>query len=388
MISGGGVNHVEYPGYQAWLSSHKPFHWFITFYGILKEGGFDVIIGNPPYVEYSKVKKDYVIKGYETESCGNLYAFAFERSFQLLQRNGWKSMIIPVAAYSTDRMAPLQNLLHQSKKVGWIQTYDVFPSKLFAGAKQRLAIYIVQQGSGPSPALYTTRYNKWHEKARSYLFALVEYIGVTQRSYQNSVPKFHSEIEQRLWEKLSQFSVLDRHLARRRASHTIYFHDTPYYFMRIMDFAPYFWNERDGKRISTHVRPLHLTTELDAIMTVAVLNSSLFYWWFVVLSDCRGLSLREVRNFPIGIDQMDETTKQSLSELSVDLMQDLKHHAQRKETNYKTTGRVVYDEFFPRHSKSIIDKIDRVLAQHYGFTDEELDFIINYDIKYRMGLGN
>jgi hypothetical protein len=28
---------------------------------------------------------------------------------------------------------------------------------------------------------------------------------------------------------------------------------------------------------------------------------------------------------------------------------------------------------------------DRVLAQHYGFTDEELDFIINYDIKYRMG---
>jgi hypothetical protein len=28
-----------------------------------------------------------------------------------------------------------------------------------------------------------------------------------------------------------------------------------------------------------------------------------------------------------------------------------------------------------------------VPAKHYGFTDEELDFIINYDIKYRMGLG-
>ena len=24
-------------------------------------------------------------------------------------------------------------------------------------------------------------------------------------------------------------------------------------------------------------------------------------------------------------------------------------------------------------------------TKHYGFTDEELDFIINYDIKYRMG---
>ena len=36
-------------------------------------------------------------------------------------------------------------------------------------------------------------------------------------------------------------------------------------------------------------------------------------------------------------------------------------------------------------SKPIIDEIDELLAKHYGFTEEELDFIINYDIKYRMG---
>ena len=33
---------------------------------------------------------------------------------------------------------------------------------------------------------------------------------------------------------------------------------------------------------------------------------------------------------------------------------------------------------YPKASKPIIDKIDTVLARHYGFTDEELDFIINY----------
>jgi len=31
------------------------------------------------------------------------------------------------------------------------------------------------------------------------------------------------------------------------------------------------------------------------------------------------------------------------------------------------------------------DGIDKILAKHYGFTEGELDFIINYDIKYRMG---
>ena len=49
-----------------------------------------------------------------------------------------------------------------------------------------------------------------------------------------------------------------------------------------------------------------------------------------------------------------------------------------------TSDRVEYDEFYMKESKAIIDKIDSVLAKHYGFTKEELDFIINYDIEYRM----
>lgn len=66
-------------------------------------------------------------------------------------------------------------------------------------------------------------------------------------------------------------------------------------------------------------------------------------------------------------------------------MADYEIHKIRKATYYKTTGKVVYDEYYPKYSKPIIDKIDELLAKHYGFTEEELDFIINYDIKYRMG---
>ena len=46
---------------------------------------------------------------------------------------------------------------------------------------------------------------------------------------------------------------------------------------------------------------------------------------------------------------------------------------------------MTYAEFVASESKSIIDEIDKALTDHYGFTDEELDFIIHYDIKYRMG---
>lgn len=67
-------------------------------------------------------------------------------------------------------------------------------------------------------------------------------------------------------------------------------------------------------------------------------------------------------------------------------MENFNQYKTRKETRYKTTGKVIYDEFNQKPSKPIVDEIDRVLAKHYGFTDEELYFIINYDIKYRMGL--
>ncbi|MDD3899136.1 MAG: hypothetical protein PHE82_09350, partial [Syntrophomonadaceae bacterium] len=62
--------------YENWLNTHQPFHWLAEFYEIIHDrGGFDVIIGNPPYVEYSKIKKQYSIIDYLTEECGNLHVF-------------------------------------------------------------------------------------------------------------------------------------------------------------------------------------------------------------------------------------------------------------------------------------------------------------------------
>jgi len=69
-------------------------------------------------------------------------------------------------------------------------------------------------------------------------------------------------------------------------------------------------------------------------------------------------------------------------------MLSLGQNAKRKKILTKQGHTIEYDEIKTLHSKPITDEIDRVLAAHYGFTAEELDFIINYDIKYRMGQEN
>ena len=59
--------------------------------------GFDLIIGNPPYVEYSKVRETYKVKDYATEKCGNLYAFVMERSLKIANQNSFVGFIIPIS---------------------------------------------------------------------------------------------------------------------------------------------------------------------------------------------------------------------------------------------------------------------------------------------------
>ena len=87
---------------------------------------------------------------------------------------------------------------------------------------------------------------------------------------------------------------------------------------------------------------------------------------------------------------MSEETKNKLRTLGSYLNEDLKRNSKQIIRHYENIGNVECPNISMRDSKSIIDEIDKVLAVHYGFTDEELDFIINYDIKYRMGdeLGN
>jgi hypothetical protein len=128
---------------------------------------------------------------------------------------------------------------------------------------------------------------------------------------------------------------------------------------------------------------LYLLNQQLACAVGAILNSTCFYYWFTIQGNCRDVAGPDINSFPVG--EFDDKIVAELESVFANLMGDLRKNSVRRVYKYEYSGRVEYDEFYPKHSKPIINEIDRVLAKHYGFTDEELDFIINYDIKYRMG---
>ncbi len=118
-------------------------------------------------------------------------------------------------------------------------------------------------------------------------------------------------------------------------------------------------------------------------LALAALSTSLFYWFYIVNSDCRNLNKREVVHFPLcDISEVDFTL---ISSKIQELMNDYGLNSFLRTVMYIGKGAITVQYFNFRLSKPIIDEIDTVLGKYYGFTDEELDFIINYDIKYRMG---
>jgi hypothetical protein len=337
--------------------------------------GFAVVLGNPPYVE----SRSDSAGSYETAACGNVYALVVERGLGLLAANGRLGMIVPHSAFCTDRMAPLAALVVR-RGVTWVSTYDIRPCKLFAGVDQRLAICF--SAAAPRRRAVSTRYHRWHEAERPSLFRRLRYLDVGPMRYENSLPKAGDPIEERIWHKIHARAPLGADLGGDRV---VYYHNAPRYWVRAMTFAPYFWNERDGAKLSAQVKTLRVRDAAGAGAVAALLNSSLFCWWWLLLSDCRHLNRREIDRFPAGLAAMSVDGKRHLNALCRRLMADYRRHAVRKVCRYRTTGKVVYDEFYPGRSKAVLDEIDRALAGHYGFTDDELDFIINYDLKYRLG---
>jgi hypothetical protein len=383
------VTPTDSAAFERWRQSHQPFHWFIEFYGIVhKRGGFDVIIGNPPYVEWANVKEYRLIEGlYQTRNCGNLYTTVCERSYNLLSGHGQFGMIVPVSCVATSRMEPLRSIWRRSGLKTHLSLYsgDAHPSVLFQGVKFRLAI-LLQAKDTHGPAIVSTHFQRWLAEGRDYLFPLIAYTPVDPSFIRLSlIPKVASEVHASILRKLSATKTTIEVSLSTTSNYQVYCHRIVAHFVKAVDFIPFFRNARDGEKKSEDYKVFSTTSAIARDVLTALLNSSLFYCWFVSYSDVYHCGREIILDFPCDLEGLAATFGKELQPIKERLMENLRANSIRRAIPYKATGLVEYDEFYPRLSKPIIDEIDHVLAKHYGFTDEELDFIINYDIKYRLG---
>jgi hypothetical protein len=367
--------------YRVWKESYQPFHWFAEFYEIISRGGFDVVIGNPPYVEYSKVKNMYQVKEYQTINCGNLYAFVVERAFSLQNKDASFGMIIPLSITCGERMKILRELIFNNMVSVTFANFEIFPSKLFDGAFQRLTIICGQKSSKGIARNLITKLHRWYSVERENLIDKMVYTTIPYIEKMSLLGKFQSINHLNIIDRISRCNYSIKNFCLRSPSKFfIYYQEATNYWMKATARIP-FYCKNSHVDTPDHGRIIYIEDKRIALSLLAIINSSLFYLWYIAYSDGFHLSDMLVKFFPL-----DEklTRNEFIIALGEKLEKDIKQKSIRTTRNTKN-DKIEIESFKLNLSKPIIDKIDEVLAKHYGFTEEELDFIINYDIKYRMG---
>ena len=363
-------------GYKQWLESHQPFHWIAEFYGIIEQGGgFDVIIGNPPYLESNQI--NYTIYGLETIDTKAVHAMFIENSEQLMNEHSAFSMIVPLSLVSTQRMQITQNILERNKSV-WYSNYAWRPGKLFDTVNRALTIFIaISQGN----MRFSTNYQKWYTHTRALLFDNVTFISVEKlENHKFWIPKVGNSIENILLSKilLSNKTIIN---FTSKIGKKIFYRTTGGLYWKIFtNFSPKF-NINGNSGSSSRETHFTISKEYSVYVIIAILSSNLYWWWYTLTSNLRDLNPSDILQFPI-LDSI--LHDQRLLQLGQKYVNSLKKNSSIMPRHQQQTGHTQTQSFKVQKSKLIIDQIDYVISEHYKFTEEEFDYIINYDIKYRM----
>jgi hypothetical protein len=165
-----GIDPDKAKAFAAWRESHQPFHWFAEFYGVMREGGFDVVIGNPPYVATRKIT-GYSVRGYKTAACTDIYAWCLERVIDIASKKARTGMIVPLSLSFSGDFDDLRQMLYRRYQGNWFSHFARIPAALFAAdVRVRNTIHIGRIG-GEAHKPLTSRLHRWFEVARPHLFA-------------------------------------------------------------------------------------------------------------------------------------------------------------------------------------------------------------------------
>lgn len=382
-ITGNDIEDAEVDlWYNSWFESHQPFHWLAEFYQIIKgNGGFDVIIGNPPYLEAKQI--DYSVDSqYKTLESAAVHAFCIERSLSILKGN--ISMIVPIALTSTQRMVVVQKMLEQNKNT-WYANFAWRPAKLFDAVNRALSIFV--SNASFENRCFTTEYIKWTSDCREQLMYLINYTEYSIPRNSFWIPKLKNNLELSILSTiLAQKNTLMNYCSKTGNGHLFYRTTGGLYWKVFTNFSPkYFCNGVEGK--SSRETSITISNKKFSESLVAFFTSDIFWWWYTITSNLRDLNPSDIFGISIPNDLIDNG---DFSILGKNLINELVANSTMLTREQKNKGTTQTQSFKIAKSKSTINKIDKFIALYYGFTEEELDFIINYDIKYRMGdeLGN
>ncbi len=333
---------------------------FISEYDNLNKR-YDIIVGNPPYVEYGKyLEKEKLIYNF-----GNVFADFIKNSIDILNEEGVMGYVIPLSYTATARMVKIRDYVSINTRKQFILNFADRPDCLFDGVHQKLNILIVQKGY-ENNKIYISNYKHWYNEERKQLLNGRE-TRLSKYNFEEFIPKIGNKIEESIFDKVLCKDENNIYNLQSINGKDLYLNMRATFWIKCFTFNP---GSNEYKKF--------IFDENIYYFILCVLNSSLFWLYWTIMSDCWHITLKELKMFRICSNKIDIDKFKILAQELEKRLENTKKYIGSKQVDF---------EYKHKLCKDIIDEIDNELKDIYSLTEEELNYIKSFAIKYRTGGG-
>ncbi len=353
--------------YNKWLESHYPFHWFAEFYEIINgNGGFDIVIGNPPYLSINKI--DYDLK-FQSFSCSDLYGYVIHRAITLLHKYSRHGFIVMHNLAFSNSYKQVREFIYENMNNSWFSFFARIPAGLFSGdVRVRNCIYFIEKNSNLKvKKQFTTRIHRWFSETRS---NLIDKIAFTEFQKQEIIPMFNDSILAAFYNKAGM--SLKKYIVNS-SKHKLYFKQSAYNWIAISKELAPCYNE-GGKEIEqTQVKEICFTEEWIADTLLLFFNGKICFSHWLSFGDEFHITKDDLLSMVVPLNQLSTEDKESLLTLSKKFQNELPNTIQYKLNACKKVGTyntsllwnmtdisdLIFLKYMCNNSAQVVDAIDQ-----------------------------
>ncbi len=360
------------------------FLWHTWFKDIFDNGGFDIVIGNPPYgAKLDEHAKQYIKDNYFSAishkkeglkgSTDTFVAF-IELGHRILCNQGSLAFIVPMSVGSSDALTSLQSMIEKSCSEIKISSYSNRPKQIFDAACVRTSIFMIKKDMMPIRHIYTTKLNRRTENLTiKDIVDNLAYVDSKGQKIYGRYAKVGTESEVSILAKLlsSGKRIVDYY---DEDGNDVYYRAAGgRYFNVVTNYPTFSSAEKSFKCRYTNIIGL-------------ILSSSYFYFYQQVYTDGLNLKRSEIENYPLPLlESIPKEHMFFLEKLYQRYLADIEKNASVRQTSSSSTHHIEsFKEYKIVRSKFIIDEIDDYIGPLYSLTQEEIAFIKNYELEFRM----
>jgi hypothetical protein len=368
--------------FDEWRESTSPFHWFVEFPEVFRNGGFDIVIGNPPYINKSRVS--YNTDGHSTSDCPDIYAMCMERASMLTKHDGVFTMIVMANLVFSERYVKIREFLSKRFPTRYISGFTKIPAALFEGARVLNIIFI---GFNESRELYTSPFHRWIQEFRPHLMSSIRYHKVNPEVDKTLVwPFITSPVlasEMKMGNGTLKGEVLSRglnfELIKGKVSwdktlgkmHPLFYKAVAYNKISAFIEPPPVEDSKGNPAQTSMLKVMWFNTEETRDIALTLFVSRWMFAWWAMYGDDNHVTQENLLSFPINVGEISASHKKTLLTLAKKL-----HKQMSMNVNWKKNAGLKIGSWDMSSSKDLLREIDLTWGEILKLSShlEELQF--------------